>query len=81
VALSGFNVLVGRNNSGKSTILGAFRILAEGIRRASSRNPERLHLPDGRAWGYHVPVEDLPVATEHISSDYDDSQPALVDFR
>jgi hypothetical protein len=81
VALSGFNVLVGPNNSGKSTILGAFRILAEGIRRASSRNPERLDLPDGRAWGYHVPMEDLPVATENIFSDYDDSQPALVDFR
>ncbi len=49
VALSGFNVLVGPNNSGKSTILGAFRILAEGIRRVSSRNPEHIDLPDGRA--------------------------------
>ena len=81
VALNSFNVLVGPNNSGKSTILGAFRILAEGIRRASSRNPEHIDLPDGRAWGYHVPMEDLPVATENIFSDYDDSQPATVDFR
>jgi hypothetical protein len=81
VALSGFNVLVGPNNSGKSTILGAFRMLAEGIRKASSRNPERIDLQDGRAWGYHMPLDDLPVATENIFSDYDDSQPALVDFR
>jgi hypothetical protein len=69
------------DNSGKSTILGAFRILAEGIRKASSRNPERIDLPDGQAWGYHVPLDDLPVATENIFSEYDDSQPALVDFR
>lgn len=47
VSLREFNVLVGPNNSGKSTILGAFRILAEGIRKASSREPELIIGPDG----------------------------------
>lgn len=81
VALTPFNVLVGPNNSGKSTILGAFRILAEGMRKARARNPEYITLPDGDQWGYRVSLEDLPVSTENIFNDYDDSIPATVDFR
>jgi energy-coupling factor transporter ATP-binding protein EcfA2 len=81
VALREFNILVGPNNSGKSTILGAFRILSEGIRKASSRNPEYITLPSEHAWGYRVPLDDLPVSTENVFSDYDESQPALVEFR
>jgi energy-coupling factor transporter ATP-binding protein EcfA2 len=82
VSLTRFNVLVGPNNSGKSTILGAFRILAEGMRKARARNPEYITLPDGaQHWGYRVGLEDLPVSTENIFTDYDDSAPATVDFR
>lgn len=33
VNLSDFDVLVGPNNSGKSTILGVFKILSEGIKK------------------------------------------------
>jgi len=39
VRLKSFNVLVGPNNAGKSTILDAFRLLAVAIRYASRRNP------------------------------------------
>lgn len=81
VTLRSFNVLVGPNNSGKSTILGAFRILSEGIRKASSRKPELITLPNEQTMGYRVPLEDLPVSTENVFSDYDDSQPALVEFK
>lgn len=81
VTLRSFNVLVGPNNSGKSTILGAFRILSEGIRKASSRNPELITLPNEQTLGYRVPLEDLPVSTENVFSDYDDSKPALVEFK
>lgn len=80
VTLRSFNVLVGPNNSGKSTILGAFRILSEGIRKASSRNPELITLPSEQTLGYRVPLEDLPISTENVFSDYDDSQPAQVEF-
>jgi predicted ATPase len=38
VNLREFNVLVGPNNAGKSTVLGAFRILSEGLRRARSKS-------------------------------------------
>ncbi|MBI5587446.1 MAG: AAA family ATPase, partial [Deltaproteobacteria bacterium] len=72
---------VGPNNAGKSTIIGAFRILAEGIRKASAKNPELIHIKKEETWGYRVPLDDLPVATENIFSDYDDSQPAIAEFK
>lgn len=81
VSLGSFNVLVGPNNAGKSTIIGAFRILSEGMRKASAKKPEYINLDGIASWGYRVPLEDLPVATENIFSDYDDTEPATVEFR
>jgi AAA15 family ATPase/GTPase len=81
IALRSFNILVGPNNSGKSTILGAFRILAEGMQKAASRKPDVINLKRDESWGYKVPLDDLPVATENIFSNYDDSQPAIIEFR
>ena len=81
VSLQHFNILVGPNNSGKSTILGAFRILAEAIRKARSRKPAFVPGPHGQTMGYRVELENVPVATENVFFDYDDSQPATVRFR
>lgn len=81
IALSPFNVLVGPNNAGKSTVITAFRILAEGIRKARSRNPELLRGVHGERWGYRVNLADIPVAAENIFSDYDESQAASIRFR
>lgn len=76
-----FNILVGPNNAGKSTILGAFRILAEAIRKARSRNPVLIPGPDGQTLGYRIDLVHVPVATENVFFDYDDSRPATVRFR
>jgi energy-coupling factor transporter ATP-binding protein EcfA2 len=81
VTLTEFNVLVGPNNAGKSTIVGAFRILAEGMRKASARKAHYFDLNGVRSVGYLVPLEDLPVATENIFTNYDDSSPAIIEFR
>lgn len=81
VSLNDFNVLVGPNNSGKSTILGAFKILAEGMRKARSRNPIYVPGPDHQSLGYAVTLDEVPLATENIFTDYDDSEPAQVNFR
>jgi energy-coupling factor transporter ATP-binding protein EcfA2 len=75
-----FNVLVGPNNTGKSTILAAFRILAAAIRRASARRPEVVRGPNGRTLGYPVELSSISVAKENIFHDYDDSEPATVTF-
>lgn len=81
LALEHFNVLVGPNNSGKSTVLGVFRILAEAIRKARSRNPTIVEGPNGDMWGYPVELENVSVATENVFFNYVDSQPASVRFR
>lgn len=78
IQLNEFNVLVGPNNAGKSTIIGAFRFLSEGLRKAKFKSPEHVHSLKGLA--YNIPLDDIPIATENIFSDYDDSEPATIDF-
>lgn len=80
VSLSGFNVLVGPNNAGKSTVIGALRILGEGIRKAHARRAEYLDSAVHRGYGYRVDLKDLPISTENIFTDYDDTEPASIEF-
>lgn len=79
--LKDFNVLVGPNNAGKSTILVAFRILHAAMRKAASRNPDLVRGPAGTAYGYHVDLRPLAIAEENIFYNYNDSEPATVCFR
>ena len=76
-----FNILVGPNNAGKSTILAAFRILAAAMRRATKRAPVILKGPGGPSLGYPVDLTTIPVAEENIFFNYDNSQPAPVRFK
>src|SRR5689334_19356368 len=81
IALHEFNVLVGPNNAGKSTLVGAFRILAEGLRRARSRKAVPLEVDNLITWGHHLSLSELSVASENIFHNYDDSIPAEIRFR
>ncbi|TAM81972.1 MAG: hypothetical protein EPN47_11275 [Acidobacteria bacterium] len=81
LTLDRFNILVGPNNSGKSTILSAFRILAEGIRKARSKSPALIQGPNGETRGYQVGLGDVPIATENVFYNYDEEKPASVRFR
>ncbi len=81
VSLQSFNILVGPNNAGKSTIVGAFRILAEGIRKARSRNPALVMTPNGQGLGYPIDLGKSGGVGENIFFDYDDSEPATITFR
>lgn len=76
-----FNILVGPNNAGKSTILAAFRILAAAMRKASTRKPEIVRGPLGLAPGHNVDLSAISVAEENIFYNYDNSKPASVRFR
>lgn len=64
------NILVGPNNSGKSTILGAFRTLAMGLRQARSKKPERVDTPEGHQPGYRLSETTLPMSLENVHTDY-----------
>lgn len=81
VDLKNFNVLVGPNNAGKSTILSAFRILATALRRANSRKPYPLPAMNGFVLGYNVDLSSTSVAEENIFFNYDNSLYAEVEFR
>lgn len=78
--LKSFNMLVGPNNSGKSTIIAAFRILAAAMRRATARNAELVVGPLGRTLGYNVDLRPISVAEENIYYNYDDTEPAKISF-
>lgn len=75
-----FNILVGANNAGKSTILAAFRILAAAMRRAGTRKAEHIKGPQGPTLGYTIELSTISVAEENIFYNYDDTQPATVKF-
>ncbi|MXY64097.1 MAG: AAA family ATPase [Gammaproteobacteria bacterium] len=79
--LRNFNVLVGPNNAGKSTILTAFRILAAAMRVANSRKPVQITGPHGQELGYIVDLSAISVAEENIFFNYEDSSPATVEFQ
>lgn len=74
------NVMAGPNNAGKSTVLAAFRILAEGIRKANARKAEPVEGPEGRRFGYSVDLKALSVGDENIFFNYEDSKTASVTF-
>jgi len=60
VSLKDFNVLLGPNNAGKSTVLGAFRILSVGIKRARARKPVTVPGPEHMTSGYPVSLDEVP---------------------
>ncbi|CAM3182288.1 ATPase AAA-type core domain-containing protein [Sphingomonas antarctica] len=80
INLRNFNVLVGPNNAGKSTVLIAFRILAAAFRRSTTRKAEFLHGPDGPVRGYSVDLTSISVAEENLFYNYNDGEAAWVKF-
>jgi hypothetical protein len=68
------NILVGPNNSGKSTVLSAFRVLAAGLRRARSKAPEYVEgLKGGYKHGYSLSGQALPISVENVHTDLTDT--------
>jgi energy-coupling factor transporter ATP-binding protein EcfA2 len=80
--LRGSDILVGGNNSGKSTILGSLKILAVGIRTAKSRNPKELPHPDGgKELLWEVDLRKTPEMEENLFHNLDYEQTPRVTFK
>lgn len=80
VSLAETNILVGPNNSGKSTIISAFRILDVALRKARRLRPERVPLPGGNfGLGHRVPEQLISVSLENVATDYN-SQDSEIEF-
>jgi AAA domain, putative AbiEii toxin, Type IV TA system len=80
VSLQAMNILVGPNNCGKSTIIGAFRALEAGIRSARAKNAEWINHADRSRYGYRIPADSLPISIENVHTDYAETE-TQVTFR
>lgn len=81
LTLRHFNILVGPNNAGKSTVLSGFRILAAAMRTANRRKTEIVKGPLGMTNGYSVDLKAISIAEENLFFNYNDSEPATVRFK
>jgi hypothetical protein len=80
VRLGKGNILVGPNNSGKSSILDALRILESCLRHSKTRNPTILEIPGkGVLDGYEVPDSVLPFSLANVTNNLD-SETAILEF-
>ena len=77
LALQPMNVLVGPNNCGKSTVIGAFKILGAALRRARARKPDIVTGPTGRVYGYELSVDTIPISLENAHTDYEDTETTI----
>ena len=75
------NILVGPNNSGKSTIISAFRILDVALKKARLRKAEKVPVPSGTfGMGHRVPEENISVSLENIATNYN-NEDSRIEFR
>ncbi len=74
LSLQEVNILVGPNNSGKSTIIGALRTLDAAVRAALSRAPTRIFIGDKMVVGYRIPDESVPISLENVQTDYNGAE-------
>jgi hypothetical protein len=71
LSLRDVNLLVGPNNSGKSTIISALRVLDNGIRFARTRAPTQVFIGEESEIGYRLPEDSIPISLENIHTNYD----------
>ncbi len=74
------NVLVGPNNSGKSSILDAFRLLEACFRNSRTRNPIHIDIAGSGVFpGYVIPETVLPFSLDNVTYNYSDED-SVVEF-
>lgn len=73
VSLQDMNVLVGPNNSGKSTVISAFRLLDSAMKIARSRSAAIIKNHEGRKeLGYSVSENNVPFSMENLHFNYEE---------
>jgi hypothetical protein len=75
------NILVGPNNSGKSSILDALRVAYACLRYTRVRSPTPIQVPgDGMILGYQLPLASLPIPIANVTINYNDED-AVIEIR
>lgn len=72
ISLDEFNLLVGPNNYGKSTVVSAFRALSGAKRRAEARRAEFIQADTFSSRGHKISEELLGITVENVHTDYSD---------
>lgn len=79
--LKEFNILVGANNNGKSTVLDAFRVLQGAYRAVQYYKTTIVALADGRSlFGYEIPESSIPISIHNLQTNFS-SEPAVIKFK
>jgi len=73
VSLQKMNVLVGPNNTGKSTIIRVLRVLEVAMRIARTRKAAPMNFDGKSVWGHRIAEDSLPISLENVHTDYDQS--------
>ena len=68
------NILIGPNNSGKSTVVGSLRTLDAAVRFARTRPPGRVIIGEETVIGYRIPNESVPISLENVQTDYNGAE-------
>lgn len=71
------NILVGPNNSGKSSILDAFRLLDAAIRYTGQRRPSLVSSEKGVFDGYEIPESAFPFHLTNVVTNYGDIEASI----
>lgn len=72
LALETFNVLVGPNNSGKSTAISALRILGVGLSIANVKSPIDIRYRERTRSGYWLREDSIPVGLDNVHTEYEE---------
>ena len=81
VSLRNMNVFVGPNNSGKSTILSAFRVLGYALRTCQKRKPTSVTThTEQEVLGHKIPLDTIPISLENVHHNYSASD-TRIEFR
>jgi hypothetical protein len=77
------NILVGPNNAGKSTIIGALRLLSIGLQLARSRRATLVQGPQGAGElrGYRLGSDTGSISLENVYTNFDDRTASTIVFQ
>jgi energy-coupling factor transporter ATP-binding protein EcfA2 len=77
--LENINILIGSNNSGKTTIINGLRILSVALEVGHKKTPEVKQF-ENKTHVYTIPKMKLPIPLENIHNDYNDSNKSYIEF-
>lgn len=72
------NILIGPNNCGKSTIIGAFRLLDLGLKKARNKRAEFIKKEYGEiGYGFNIDESDASISLENVATDYNQNSSCI----